>query len=41
MRRSVGGDYSPLYQCACMLGGLQLRALQKELVGSGQLTEKQ
>jgi uncharacterized protein (DUF885 family) len=41
VRRSIGGAYSPLYQCAYMLGGLQLRALQKELVGSGAMTEKQ
>ncbi|MCY2957017.1 MAG: DUF885 family protein [Planctomycetota bacterium] len=41
VRRSIGGAYSPLYQCAYLLGGLQLRALQKELVGSGSLTEKQ
>ena len=41
VRRSIGGGYAPLYQCAYMLGGLQLRALQRELVGSGQLTEKQ
>ncbi|NQT88584.1 DUF885 family protein, partial [bacterium] len=31
VRRSVGDDYAPLYQCAYMLGGLQLRALHGEL----------
>jgi uncharacterized protein (DUF885 family) len=30
VRRFVGDGYSPLYQCAYMIGGLQLRALQKE-----------
>ena len=32
VRRSFGGQYSPLYQAAYMLGGLQQRALYKELV---------
>src|SRR5688572_18596830 len=32
VRRSFGGQYSPLYQAAYMLGGLQHRALYKELV---------
>jgi hypothetical protein len=40
VRRSVGGLYPPLYQAAYMLGGLQLRALHGELVGSGGWTEK-
>ena len=31
VRRSVSGDYPPLYQCAYMLGGLQMRALHAEL----------
>jgi hypothetical protein len=35
VRRSLGGLYPPLYQAAYMLGGLQLRALQRELVGDG------
>ncbi len=30
VRRYVGEGYSPLYQCAYMIGGLQLRALEKE-----------
>ena len=41
VRRSVAGGYGPLYQCAYMLGGLQLRALHGELVTSGRMTEKQ
>ena len=32
VRRSFGGGYSPLYQCAYLLGGLQLRSLRDELV---------
>jgi hypothetical protein len=32
VRRSFGGQYSPLYQAAYMLGGLQQRAMYKELV---------
>ena len=41
VRRSFSGDYSPLYQMAYMIGGLQLRALHKELVGSGKMTDRQ
>lgn len=40
VRRSFSGDYSPLYQMAYMIGGLQLRALHKELVASGRMNEK-
>lgn len=40
VRRSVNGGYSPLYQAAYMLGGLQLRALHGELVASGAMTER-
>lgn len=40
VRRSLGGLYPPLYQAAYMLGGLQLRALQHELVRPGGLTDK-
>ncbi|MBL8722394.1 MAG: DUF885 family protein [Planctomycetes bacterium] len=41
VRRSVGGGYGPLYQAAYMLGGLQLRALHRELVRPGSAwTEK-
>jgi hypothetical protein len=38
VRRYIGGDYSPLYQCAYMIGGLQMRALQAEVVPG--MTEK-
>jgi uncharacterized protein (DUF885 family) len=41
VRRSFTGDYSPLYQAAYMLGGLQFRALQDELVGSGAMTDRE
>ncbi len=40
VRRSFGGDYPPLYQIAYMIGGLQLRALHKELVDSGKMTDR-
>jgi uncharacterized protein (DUF885 family) len=40
VRRSVAGNYSPLYQAAYMLGGLQIRALHKELVESGKMTNR-
>jgi uncharacterized protein (DUF885 family) len=41
VRRSFAGNYSPLYQVAYMMGALQFRALHKELVGSGKLTNRQ
>ncbi len=41
VRRYVGEGYSPLYQCAYMIGGLQLRALRRELVDAGKLTERE
>ena len=41
VRRSVTGGYSPLYQAAYMLGGLQFRALHDEIVGGGQMGERE
>ena len=41
VRRSVSGEYGPLYQAAYMLGALQLRALRDEVVGAGRMTDKQ
>lgn len=41
VRRSFGGAYAPLYQAAYMLGGLQLRALHKELVDGKKMTDLQ
>ena len=32
VRRSFNGTYSPLYQAAYMLGGLQMRAMYAEIV---------
>ena len=40
VRRSFAGDYEPLYQAAYMLGGLQIYALHRDLVGSGRMTDK-
>ncbi len=40
VRRSFNGSYSPLYQAAYMLGGLQIMALRRELVDSGRMEEK-
>jgi len=41
VRRSFDGSVGPLYQCAYMVGALQFRALHKELVGSGKMTNRQ
>jgi uncharacterized protein (DUF885 family) len=41
VRRSFNGSYSPLYQVAYMMGGLQFRALHHELVDSGKMTNRQ
>jgi uncharacterized protein (DUF885 family) len=40
VRRSFSGDYSPLYQMAYMIGGLELRALHKEIVDSGKMSDR-
>ena len=40
VRRSFAGDYGPLYQAAYMLGGLQFRALHKEFVESGKISDR-
>lgn len=40
VRRSFASTYGPLYQVSYMLGGLQFKALHKELVGSGKMTNK-
>ncbi|MGJ5819646.1 DUF885 family protein [Paludibaculum fermentans] len=41
VRRSFeSDDYGPLYQAAYLLGGLQIRALHKELVESGKMTNR-
>ena len=41
VRRSFAGDYSPIYQAAYMLGGLQIWALRQELVDSGKMGERE
>ncbi len=41
VRRSIMGGYSPLYQAAYMLGGLQLRTMHRELVQSGKMSNRQ
>ncbi len=41
VRRSFNGSYSPLYQAAYLLGGLQLWQLRQELVETGKLGEKE
>ncbi|GJM23289.1 MAG: hypothetical protein DHS20C15_32040 [Planctomycetota bacterium] len=41
VRRYVGPYYGPLYQCAYMIGGLQLAALHEELVVNGELSERE
>jgi hypothetical protein len=40
VRRSFNGNYSPLYQAGYLLGGMQLRALHRELVSGGRLEER-
>ena len=41
VRRSFNGSYSPLYQAGYMIGGLQLRALHRELVDTKRMTERE
>jgi hypothetical protein len=41
VRRSFGGDYDPLYQCAYLIGGLQVRALHAEMTQKHKWTDKQ
>jgi uncharacterized protein (DUF885 family) len=40
VRRSFAGSYSPLYQVAYMMGGLQFRSLRRELVEAGRMSER-
>jgi len=41
VRRFIGSGYSPQYQCGYLIGGLQLRALHRELTGPGKLSDLQ
>lgn len=40
VRRSLNGEYSPLYQAGYMLGALQIFALRKEMVNGRRMPEK-
>jgi uncharacterized protein (DUF885 family) len=39
--RSFRGNYTPLYQAGYLLGGMQLRALHREMVESGQMSNRE
>jgi uncharacterized protein (DUF885 family)/dienelactone hydrolase len=41
VRRSFTTGYGPLYQAAYLLGGLQLKALHRELVDSGKMRDRE
>jgi len=41
VRRSFNGSYSPLYQAAYMLGGVQIMAIRRELVDTGIMTDRE
>ncbi|WP_257666397.1 DUF885 domain-containing protein [Parapedobacter tibetensis] len=41
VKRSFEANYSPLYQLAYLVGGLQLMSIKNELVDSGKMTHKQ
>lgn len=41
VRRSFAGGYSPLYQVAYLVGGLQIMSLKNELVNKGKMSFKQ
>ncbi|MBO6575110.1 MAG: DUF885 family protein [Rhodothermales bacterium] len=41
VRRSFAGNYSPLYQVGYMMGGMQFRALYREMVDSGAMTSRE
>lgn len=41
VRRSFGGDYSPLYQAGYLLGALQFDKMRNEVLAEGRLSEKQ
>ena len=41
VRRSFNGSYSPLYQAAYMLGGIQIMAMRRELVDTGVMTGRE
>lgn len=41
VRRSFAGGYSPLYQVAYLVGGLQIMSLKNEMVDKGKMSYKQ
>lgn len=41
VRRYVGDGHMPLYQCAYMIGGMQLNALRREMLAANSMTERQ
>ena len=41
VRRSFNGSYSPLYQVAYMMGGLQFYDLHREFVNSKKISDRQ
>ncbi|HUX08369.1 MAG TPA: DUF885 family protein [Acidobacteriota bacterium] len=41
VRRSFESHYNPIYQAAYMIGGLQFRALHRELVDSGRMSNRE
>ena len=41
VRRSLEGRYSPIYQVAYLMGGFQFRQLHREMVESGQMSERE
>lgn len=41
VRRYIAGSYSPLYQCAYMIGGLQIHALYDQLVTEGEMRPRE
>lgn len=40
VRRYIGPDYSPLYQCGYMIGAMEIRALHREMVESGKMNDR-
>ncbi|MFO0848160.1 MAG: DUF885 family protein [Gemmataceae bacterium] len=40
VRRSFAGGYGPMYQAAYLVGAMQFRALRKELVDTGKMTDR-
>jgi len=41
VRRSFDAEYNPLYQCAYLIGGMQMHALYHEIVGSKRMTPRE